>query len=112
MATGRGIVSVARPDPFLMMDLSVLPAASPRRDVASWSQTPLPLACDSPSRSSPRREGGFVAQCIEVPGAQGETEEEALENIQEAVLLVLDARRDEARQRQAHLRTVDAEAST
>lgn len=61
-------------------------------------------------------EGGFVAQCIELPGAitQGETEEEVLENIQEAILLVLDARRDDAVQRHARLRTVDvdAEAST
>lgn len=64
----------------------------------------------------PQPEGGFVAQCIELPGAitQGETEEEALESIQEAILLILEVRQEEARQRHARLRTVevDAEAST
>lgn len=64
----------------------------------------------------PQPEGGFVAQCIELPGAitQGETEEEALENIQDAIRLILDVRRDEAVQRNARLRTVevDAEAAT
>ena len=50
------------------------------------------------------------------PGAisQGETEEEALANVQEAILLVLEVRQEEARQRHSRLRTVevDAEAST
>ena len=56
-------------------------------------------------------EGGFTAQCIEVPGAisQGETEGEALENIQDAIALLLDVRRGEARQRHARLRTVEVD---
>lgn len=60
----------------------------------------------------PQPEGGFTAQCIEIPGAitQGETEEEALENIQEAILLVLESRRDQAVQRHARIRTVDVDA--
>ncbi|HUR67666.1 MAG TPA: type II toxin-antitoxin system HicB family antitoxin [Candidatus Thermoplasmatota archaeon] len=64
----------------------------------------------------PQPEGGFVAQCIELPAAitQGETQAEALENIQEAIALVLEVRRDEARSRRALLRTVevDGEASS
>jgi len=37
-------------------------------------------------------EGGYSVRCVELPGAisQGETEEEALANIKEAILLVLD----------------------
>ena len=43
-------------------------------------------------------EGGFWATCPEVPGAngQGETREEVLENLREAIDLVLECRRDEA----------------
>lgn len=57
-------------------------------------------------------EGGLVAQCIEVPGAitQGETEEEALENIQEAIALILDVRRQRARHSGAHVETVEVDA--
>jgi predicted RNase H-like HicB family nuclease len=60
----------------------------------------------------PQPEGGFVAQCIELPAAitQGETEEEALENIHDAILLVLEVRQEEARHRHARLRTVDVDA--
>jgi len=37
-------------------------------------------------------EGGYSVRCVELPGAisQGETEEEALSNIKEAILLVLE----------------------
>lgn len=37
-------------------------------------------------------EGGYSAQCLELPGAisQGETQEEALSNIKEAIELVLE----------------------
>jgi predicted RNase H-like HicB family nuclease len=63
----------------------------------------------------PQPEGGFTVQCIELPGAisQGETVREALENIQDAIQLVLEVRRGEAVQRHARLETVevDAEAS-
>jgi predicted RNase H-like HicB family nuclease len=39
----------------------------------------------------PQEEGGYTAQCIEIPGAisQGETREEALANIKEAIELIL-----------------------
>ena len=64
----------------------------------------------------PQPEGGFTVQCIELPGAisQGETMQEALENIQEAIHLILEVRRDEALQRHARLETVevDGEAAT
>jgi len=42
-------------------------------------------------------EGGFWATCLEVPGAngQGETREECLHNLSEAVKLLLDTEREE-----------------
>jgi predicted RNase H-like HicB family nuclease len=45
----------------------------------------------------PQEEGGFTVQCVEIPGAisQGETREEALANIKEAIELVLDVQREE-----------------
>jgi len=43
-------------------------------------------------------EGGFWATCLEVPGAngQGETRDECLENLAQAVKLVLDVNEEEA----------------
>ena len=43
-------------------------------------------------------EGGFWATCLEVPGAngQGETKEECLRNLAEAVELMLETEREEA----------------
>ena len=43
-------------------------------------------------------EGGFWATCLEVPGAngQGETKEECLSNLREAIELMLEAEREEA----------------
>jgi len=40
----------------------------------------------------PQEEGGYTARCLELPGAisQGETETEALENIKEAIGLILE----------------------
>jgi predicted RNase H-like HicB family nuclease len=57
-------------------------------------------------------EGGFVVQCLEVPGAisQGETREEALENIVDAIEGVLAVRRDEARRAHAQIETVEVDA--
>ena len=57
-------------------------------------------------------EGGYTVQCIELPGAvsQGETKKEALENIQEAIQLILEVRREEALKRGAPLETVDVDA--
>jgi len=42
-------------------------------------------------------EGGFWATCLEVPGAngQGETKEECLENLKEAIQLLLETERAE-----------------
>lgn len=43
-------------------------------------------------------EGGFWATCLEVPGAngQGETKEECLRNLTEAIQLLLENEREEA----------------
>ena len=43
-------------------------------------------------------EGGFWATCLEVPGAngQGQTREECLSNLTEAVQLLLETEREEA----------------
>ncbi|MDD1749503.1 MAG: type II toxin-antitoxin system HicB family antitoxin [Methanothrix sp.] len=40
----------------------------------------------------PQDEGGFTVRCLELPGAisQGETKEEALANIKEAIGLVIE----------------------
>jgi predicted RNase H-like HicB family nuclease len=47
----------------------------------------------------PAEEGGFVAFVEEIPGAitQGETIEEARENLREAIQLVLEANREQNR---------------
>ena len=51
-------------------------------------------------------------QCIELPGAisQGETKKEALANIQDAIHLVLEVRREEAQRLGRPLETVDVDA--
>jgi predicted RNase H-like HicB family nuclease len=43
-------------------------------------------------------EGGFWATCLEVPGAngQGQTKDECLANLKEAIQLMLDTEREEA----------------
>jgi predicted RNase H-like HicB family nuclease len=43
-------------------------------------------------------EGGFWASCLEVPGAngQGETKEECLQSLREAIRLMLESEREEA----------------
>ncbi len=53
-------------------------------------------------------DGGFVAECLDVPGAmaQGETEEEALENLIDAVQGVVAVRMGE------HFRTLDFDAAS
>jgi predicted RNase H-like HicB family nuclease len=50
-------------------------------------------------------DGGFIAECLDVPGAmsQGETEEEALENVIDAIQGVLAARMEE------HFKSIDFE---
>ena len=42
-------------------------------------------------------DGGFIAECPDIPGcmSQGETEEEALKNIREAIELCLEVRKQE-----------------
>jgi predicted RNase H-like HicB family nuclease len=46
----------------------------------------------------PQEEGGYTVQCLELPGAisQGETKEEALENIKEAIELILEVIQEDA----------------
>ena len=60
------------------------------------------------------KEGGFVATCVEVPSAisQGETEQEALDNVADAIQSILELRRIDARRAAAlgHLRTVEVNA--
>jgi len=43
-------------------------------------------------------EGGFRATCLEVPGSngQGETREQCLQNLREAIQLMLESEREEA----------------
>jgi len=43
-------------------------------------------------------EGGYTAQCLELPAAisEGDTKEEALENIKEAIQLVLEVSLEQA----------------
>ncbi len=45
-------------------------------------------------------EGGYSVQCLELPGAisQGDTKEDALANIKEAIGLVLEVINEEARE--------------
>ena len=45
----------------------------------------------------PAEEGGYTVQCVELPAAisQGETREEALKNIKEAIQLVLEVREEQ-----------------
>lgn len=45
----------------------------------------------------PQEEGGFTARCLELPGAitQGETRWEAIENIKEAIGLILEVLRED-----------------
>ena len=44
-------------------------------------------------------DGGYIAYCLEVPGAnsQGETKAEARENVAKAIVLMLEDRRDDGR---------------
>ena len=45
----------------------------------------------------PQEEGGYTVRCLELPGAisQGETKTEALENIKEAISLILEVLRED-----------------
>lgn len=54
----------------------------------------------------PQDEGGFTVQCVELPGAisQGETREEALANIREAIELILEVQREELQKKSPTLR--------
>jgi predicted RNase H-like HicB family nuclease len=55
----------------------------------------------------PQKEGGFFVQCVELPGAisQGDSKEEALANIKEAIELVLEVQREELHKKQHILRS-------
>lgn len=54
-------------------------------------------------------EGGYWATCLEVPGAngQGETKEECLADLREAVRLLLDAEREEVFRLDPHAETAE-----
>jgi len=54
----------------------------------------------------PQEEGGFTVQCVEIPGAisQGETREEALANIKDAIELVLEVQWKEVRRQASTVR--------
>ncbi len=54
-------------------------------------------------------EGGFWATCLEVPGAngQGETREECLLNLAEAVKLILEMNEEEALRDDPHAEKTD-----
>lgn len=56
-------------------------------------------------------DGGFIAECLDVPGAmsQGETEEEALENLVDAVQGVVAAKMEEQFRSFGHLRPGEAQ---
>jgi predicted RNase H-like HicB family nuclease len=45
----------------------------------------------------PQEEGGYTAHCLELPGAisEGDTKTEALENIKEAIELILEVLRED-----------------
>ncbi len=49
----------------------------------------------------PQEEGGYTVRCLELPGAisQGETKTEALENIKEAITLILEVLREDLESR-------------
>jgi predicted RNase H-like HicB family nuclease len=51
----------------------------------------------------PEEEGGYSVQCLELPQAisQGDTKEEALKNIKEAIELVLDHLREREQNKKA-----------
>jgi predicted RNase H-like HicB family nuclease len=53
-------------------------------------------------------EGGFWATCLEVPGAngQGETEAVCLENLAEAVRLMIEVEREQALKADPHAREI------
>jgi predicted RNase H-like HicB family nuclease len=54
-------------------------------------------------------EGGFWATCLEIPGAncQGETKEQCLENLKQAIRLLLDTQREEIFRLDPHAETTD-----
>jgi len=57
-------------------------------------------------------EGGYVVQCVEIPGAisQGETEEEAMANIQDAIKAIFEVRRRQAKSGHDAIRFVEIPA--
>lgn len=59
-------------------------------------------------------DGGYSVQCLELPGAisQGETKEEALKNVKEAIELILEVLKEDADKlkEKAELKTVEVHA--
>jgi predicted RNase H-like HicB family nuclease len=63
---------------------------------------------------TPDPAGGYTVQCVEIPGAisEGETVDEALDNVREAIQLVLESRREQAHRgaNPSQLKTVEVDA--
>lgn len=61
------------------------------------SNTAKPHSVELPVVITPDENGGYVVECPVIPGciSQGETREEALANIQEAIALCLETRESE-----------------
>ena len=57
----------------------------------------------------PQEEGGYTVRCLELPGAisEGETKEETLENIKEAISLVLEISSQELATSNAQVLKID-----
>jgi predicted RNase H-like HicB family nuclease len=80
------------PDKRAAADAKKHCAAEPTRRKQKWG---IMMKAEFTAIIEPAPEGGFWAICPEVPGAngQGETIEEAKNNLREAIELILDDRR-------------------
>ncbi len=65
---------------------------------------------------TPADEGGFIAQCVEIPGAisEGDDKKKALENIADAIARIVEIRlkeaKDQARKSHASIQVVEVDA--
>jgi predicted RNase H-like HicB family nuclease len=60
---------------------------------------------------SPRQEGGFSAECVEIPGASaaGKDADAALRNVADAIAHIVEARRGQARRGPGRLEAIEVE---
>ncbi|MCA1811271.1 MAG: type II toxin-antitoxin system HicB family antitoxin [Halobacteriales archaeon] len=63
---------------------------------------------------SPRQEGGFSAECVEVPGASaaGKDADAALCNVADAIARIVEARRGQAQRSPGRLETIEVEVES